>query len=208
MCGSRARLAVAAVVITALVGCQKLSEDDGVTEPNEVSTVSAPAPTTGVGAGPAPGAEPAPFPASAPAPTPEPTSTPDPTSTPAPPPPPTAGSCSLPPSNPASPVCTDASSQLHAEVDAAQDAVTERYPELFDFNDTKCGDCYYVKDPRRYTDEVKKQLSRQGLCTAGNYEEIGVKSSNDFSEQYDIILASNHMRRDGSYRGVCRPAIF
>ena len=202
MCGPRARLAVAAVAIVVLVGCQRLSEDDGLTEPNDVSTVSAPPPT--------PEADPGqlPFPAAAPASTPAPTSTPDPTSTPAAPPPPTAGSCGLPPSNPSSPVCTDESPQLYAEVDAALDAVTERYPELFDFNDTKCDNCYYVKDPRRYIDEVMKQLNRQGLCTAGNYEEVGVKSSNEFSEQYDIILASNHMRRDGSYRGVCRPAIF
>jgi hypothetical protein len=48
---------------------------------------------------------------------------------------------------------------------------------------------------------------KQGL-QAGR-EEIGVKNSNDYSEQYDILLASGHMRRGlGSYRGVCRPAIF
>jgi hypothetical protein len=107
-----------------------------------------------------------------------------------------------------SPVCTDGSPQLAEEIDAALDAVIERYPELFDFNDTTCGNCYYVKDPRRYISEVIRQLERQGLCTDGVYEELGVKSSNEFSEQYDVILSSNHMRRDGSYRGVCRPAIF
>ena len=96
-----------------------------------------------------------------------------------------------------------------AEVEAALDAVTERYPELFDFNDTKCETCYFIKDTGRYLDEVIKQLNRQGLCARGGLEEIGVKSTNDFSEQYDIILASDHMRRaPGSYRGVCRPAIF
>ena len=95
------------------------------------------------------------------------------------------------------------------EVEAALDKVTERFPELFDFNDTKCDGCYLVKDPGRYFDEVIKQLDRQGLCTDGVREELGIKSSNEFSEQYDIILASDHMRRaPGSYRGACQPAIF
>jgi hypothetical protein len=87
--------------------------------------------------------------------------------------------------------------------------VVERFPELFDLNDTRCGNCYLVKDVSRYFDEVVKQLNRQGLCTDGVREELGVKSSNDSSEQYDIILATGHMRRaPSSYRGVCRPAIF
>jgi hypothetical protein len=54
-----------------------------------------------------------------------------------------------------------------------------------------------------------KQLARQGLCMKGRPEEIGVKSSNDFNEQYDILLSSNHIRRGtGAYRGICRPALF
>ena len=73
----------------------------------------------------------------------------------------------------------------------------------------KCPNCYLVKDTTRYFDEMIRQLSRQGLCTDGVREELGIKSSNDFSEQYDIILVSEHMRRGTSaYRGACRPAIF
>ncbi len=194
-----ARYPVAAVAIAVLVGCHTITEEEAApTAPSEVSNFSAISiPVIGLAS-----AAPTPTPAPAPA------STPAPTSTPEPPPPPASGSCHLPPSNPASPVCTDGSPQLYAEVDAALDAVTERYPELVDFNDTRCGNCYYVKDPRRYIDEVIKQLDRQRLCTDGVYEELGIKSSNEFSEQYDIILSSNHMRRDGSYRGVCWPAIF
>jgi hypothetical protein len=187
------------LAIAVLAGCQ-LPEDEGPTAPNEAPTRSAaPAPT------PTPGPTPAPVLGTSPGPAPA--DNPTPTSTPEPAPTPASGSCHLPPSSPASPVCTDESPQLHLEVDAALDAVTERYPELFDFDDTKCDNCYYVKDPRRYIDEVVRQLNRQGLCADG-YEELGIKSSNEFSEQYDIILSSNHIRRGGSYRGVCRPAIF
>ena len=36
-----------------------------------------------------------------------------------------------------------------------------------------------------------------------------MKNTNAFSEQYDILLASGHMRRRPSaYRGDCRPAVF
>jgi hypothetical protein len=196
-------LAVAVVVMVSFVGCQlKKEEPPAPTGPSETSTSSTSPGLSSPVLGSAPTA-PSPTPSSdpdAPEPTPSPTS-----GNPAP----TAGSCSLPPSNPASVTCTDESPRLVAEVEAALDAVTERYPELFDFNDTKCETCYFIKDTGRYLDEVIKQLNRQGLCARGGLEEIGVKSTNDFSEQYDIILASDHMRRaPGSYRGVCRPAIF
>lgn len=187
-------LAVAVVATTFLVGCQlEESERPTPTGPSEAST--SPDSNTVLGSVP-----------NTPAPTPSPDpETPEPTSTPEPP----SGSCQLPPSQPANPVCTDSSPRLLGEVEAALDVVTERFPELFDFNDKKCETCYFIKDPPRYFDEVIRQLSRQGLCTDGVREELGVKSSNDFSEQYDVILASDHMRRaPSSYRGACRPAIF
>ena len=193
-------LVVAVVAATFFVGCQlEESEPATPTGPSEAPT------STSTPAGPTPvlGSAPA-----APAPTPSPDpGTPDPASSPAPPP--ASGSCDLPPSNPTNPICTDASPWLEDEVEAALDTVVERFPELFDFNDTRCGNCYFVKDTSRYYDEVIKQLNRQGLCTDGVREELGIKSSNEASEQYDILLASDHMRRaPSSYRGVCRPAIF
>jgi hypothetical protein len=190
-------LGIAAVTVVLLVGCQKLKEVEAP-DPTGPSGVSNPTGDSSAVLGSVPDA-------------PSPTPSPDPEAPEPPPedPPPPPGSCSLPPSNPTNPTCSDASPLLLDEVEAALDAVTERFPELFDFNDTKCENCYLVKDPRRYVDEVIKQLNRQGLCTDGVREELGIKSSNDFSEQYDIILASEHMRRaPSSYRGVCRPAIF
>jgi hypothetical protein len=190
------RLAVATVVLASLVGCE-LEED---TPPDLTGPSGVTNPTGQPDA--VPGSVP-----DAPAPAPSPDA-----EAPEPPPqdpPPAPGSCRLPPSNPSNPTCTSASPQLLAEVEAALDAVIERFPELFDFDDRRCDNCYLVKDPRRYVDEVIRQLNRQGLCTDGVREELGIKSSNDFSEQYDIILASEHMRRGMSaYRGVCRPAIF
>lgn len=190
-------LAVAAATLAVFAGCQL--KDDKAPDPTGPSGVSNPTADSNAALGSTPN-------------TPAPTPSPDaeaPQTTPEDPPSPPPGSCSLPPSNPTSPTCTYASPLLVDQVEAALDAVTERFPELFDFEDTQCENCYLVKDPRRYVDEVIRQLNRQGLCTDGVREELGIKSSNDFSEQYDIILASEHMRRaPGSYRGVCRPAIF
>jgi hypothetical protein len=86
--------------------------------------------------------------------------------------------------------------------------VTERYPSLFDFKSTRCENCYFVKDTDRFTEEVVKELGRRGFCAAGG-EEVGVKNTNAYNEQFDILLASGHMRRGvGSYQVTCRPAAF
>jgi hypothetical protein len=145
-------------------------------------------------------------------PTPKPTPTPAPTpSTPAPTPPPSTptGSCGLPASNPANPTCTDESPQFLSQMETAITNVTVNHPEYFDFNDKKCEDCYYVKNVPGYLAAVGRQLNLQSVCAHYDGEEMAVKSSNKASEQWDILLASNHIRRGaGAYRGVCRPAVF
>jgi hypothetical protein len=144
-----------------------------------------------------------------PSPTPTPKPTPTPSATPTPAPPPGGGSCSLPASNPASPRCTDESALMYGAVDNALTRATQSRPEIFDFNDTKCENCYRVKNVDAYVAEVQKHLSAQGICTLWDGEELAAKRTNDYSEQYDILLASGHMRRGvGSYRGICRPAWF
>jgi hypothetical protein len=94
-------------------------------------------------------------------------------------------------------------------VEDALTIVTENYPELFDFNSKKCLNCYFVKDVDRYVGLVLQELSAMGLCAHWDGEEVAVKKNNGYSEQYDIILSNNHMRRGpGSYRGVCSPSWF
>lgn len=149
-----------------------------------------------------------PKPAPTPTPAPKPNPTPAPTPTPATPPP-SGGSCSLPASNPASPRCTDESALLYGAVDTALTRATQSRPEFFDFGNKKCENCYFVKNVSGFVAEVQKQLSAQGVCSYYDGEELAVKKTNDYSEQYDILLASGHMRRGvGSYRGVCRPSWF
>jgi hypothetical protein len=199
----RVRRSAVVLALLCLVGCQALEDvlPTKPAEPTPTPTPSAPVSIPVI----LPQPTPTPVLGIPPAPTPAPGATP----TPAPAPTPGASSCGLPGSNPANPVCTDDRSRLYAKIDAALTTVTQKRPELFNLNNKVCENCYYVKDVGGYIAEVKKELAKQGICTAGGDEEIGVKNTNEFSEQYDILLASQHMRRGpGSYRGVCRPALF
>jgi hypothetical protein len=184
-----------------LLGCHLISQD-APTDPTPVATMT-------------PISIPVILPATpTPPPTPTPTPKPDPTPTPKPDPTPAPGkpsrsSCSLPDSNPANPVCTDDPAQLLDYVESAITNVTDKHPEMFDFNNKKCANCYYVKDIDGYVSQVLSELGKMGLCALWDGEEIALKESNNYSEQYDIILASGHIRRGpGCYRGVCRPSWF
>lgn len=145
-------------------------------------------------------------------PTPAPTVAPAPTPTPAPTQPPstpTSSSCSLPASDPAKVSCAKTSPQLLNKLEKAITAATQAHPEYFDFNDKKCDNCYKVKNEAGYFSEVQRQLSAQGVCSEVDADEIGVKSSNDLSEWYDIYLGSGHIRRgEGAYLYGCNPANF
>ncbi len=190
-----------ALALTA-AGCSLPEDTPG--EPSGNSVVSAPGGEATIG-------EPAPSPDASPSPDPGATPTPQPGSTPTPQPGPTPyGNCSLPPSNGASAVCTDEPGHLLDAVIAAIEQVTNSQPRLFDFNDSRCNEgCYRVLDVNGYYAAVQRELLARGICTFTEYEEIGAKDSNESSEQFDILLASGHIRRGpNAYRGICRPAIF
>ncbi|HXK10971.1 MAG TPA: hypothetical protein VMT70_15085 [Vicinamibacteria bacterium] len=145
-----------------------------------------------------------------PSPTPAPTPTPGATPTPAPSPtPPSGSSCSLPASNPPNPVCVDDPSQLYPMVDAAITKATQIHPEYFDFGRTNCGNCYYVTNVDGYVATVQQVLAGQGACSYWDGEELAVKTTNAFSEQFDILVSSGYIRRGpNSYRGDCMPSWF
>ena len=180
----------------ALMGCDAIRERLMPTEPT--AATPSPAPITIPVILPTP----APTPVPTPAPAPNPTPTPE-------PPPPSGGSCGLPPStNPNGP-CTMGSNSFLGEVEQAITRVTQQQPGIFDVNNKICENCYYVKNPGKFTSAVVANLSAAGLCAFYDGEELGVKNSNSFNDQYDILVASGHIRRGlGSYRSTCRPAWF
>jgi hypothetical protein len=197
------RVAVVAFLTISLSGCQAL-KDVLPTKPTEPT----PAPTQSPLAIPVVMPEPKPTPIlGAPAPNPTPTpSNPDPAPTSAPP---SGGSCKLPPSgNPNAP-CSMQSPSFLGSVDKAITLLTEQQPSIFDFNQKTCENCFRVKNENAFVSGVIKNLNAAGYCAYYDGEELAVKSSNAFNDQYDILVSSGHIRRGaGSYRSTCNPSWF
>ena len=128
------------------------------TEPTPAEATPAPAPVAipvilTTAPTPAPTATPAPAPAPQPNPTPTPAA-----------PPPSGGSCGLPPStNPNGP-CSMQSTSFLGQVDKAITQVVQQQPNIFDTSNKVCENCYYVKNPGKFTTAVIASLNAMGLC--------------------------------------------
>ena len=54
-----------------------------------------------------------------------------------------------------------------------------------------------------------RNLEAEGFCAGYDLVELQIKNSTSFSEQYDIMLASGHVRAGpGAYRATCSPPSF
>ena len=93
------------------------------------------------------------------------------------------------------------------DVKAAIDQVIRTNPEMFKKRD--CQDCYDVLDVDGYLSAVVDQVAARGYCAMYDGEELAVKNTNDFNEQFDILTAGHAVRSGGeAYRSTCRPAWF
>ena len=171
------------------------------------SAGASPSPSPSISPTPRPSVTPTPSPTSSPSPSPTPSATP----TPAPTPSPSSNACRLP----AMPECgadegpsgvfgccrAEKTWAFGDAVEAALDTIQHERPELFD------GD--RPKDQVAYIQGVAAILQRNGYCATpgGPEDEVAVKNSNSFSEQYDILLANGRIRH-GGYTVTCRPARF
>ncbi len=105
--------------------------------------------------------------------------------------------------------CARGTSRLDGFVEGAINQLVAQNPALFNVNDQAGPGGYLVKDPTAYYNGVITNLLAQGLCANFDGSQVQVKESNDYSEQYDILTSTNHVRRaPGSYRATCTPAIF
>jgi hypothetical protein len=100
-------------------------------------------------------------------------------------------------------------------VESAIDAVIELQPQIFDLTDEAGAPRsrqFRVLDEAAYFQGVLQNLRAAGFCAdrhRDNLEVIQVKSNNETSEDYDILLSTGHIRRGrGSYRETCNPATF
>jgi len=142
-----------------------------------------------------------------PTPAPAPQTTPPPQQ-PQPSSPPQAQGCSLA-SLPDHGNCVRESPRFLSDVETALDRLVEEHPEYFNLRDGgTCGNCYKVLNVPGYEAGLVRQLQARGLCAVAG-EELGVKNTNTFNEQYDVLTSSNYIRRQaGSYQVTCRPAAF
>ena len=132
------------------------------------------------------------------------------TPTPAPSPSPVAGfTCPLPSLPDLHNTCPKLTPQLWEYVeDAIQTTIRER-PELFNFNDELGGGSYKVLDYNKYINAVVANIHKQGVCARAEIEEIQVKTTNDFNEQYNVWVSAGYVRHGpGSYITTCFPAQF
>jgi hypothetical protein len=90
------------------------------------------------------------------------------------------------------------------------DQLVREEPSLFDQRKTRgCGNCFLVLNPTRYVSRMAELMAERSLCGHYDGEELAVKQSNAFNDQYDILTADMFIRRQGgSYRSTCSPAWF
>jgi len=132
--------------------------------------------------------------------------TPAPTPTPAPSATPRAFACPLPARPDTGVTCPKLSPLLSGYVNTAIETVAAQQPQLFDFNDNLGAGSWKVKDRQRYVDAVILAIHAQGVCAEDDNEEIQLKTTNDFNEQYNIWTSGGYVRR--SYITTCVPAQF
>lgn len=96
-----------------------------------------------------------------------------------------------------------------SDVDAAISLLVQQRPDIFDLNQEAGEGGYKVLKPEDYYAGVIANLEARDFCAGYDFVELQVKNSNSFSEQYDIMLGSGHVRRGaGAYRATCSPASF
>ncbi|HLQ23549.1 MAG TPA: hypothetical protein VK132_10095 [Gemmatimonadales bacterium] len=167
-------------------------------KPSRVVLVVALAALGGCGGGSSPTTPPVTTPTAAPTPTPTPSVTPTPSAT----------SCRYGMGT-VNTSCARNNPTFLGDVDAAINLLGQQHPELFNFNDTNGGDAWRVLDADRFYAGVIANLQAKDYCAGFDLQNLQVKNSNEFSEDYDILLSSNFIRRGASsYRETCSPANF
>jgi hypothetical protein len=119
--------------------------------------------------------------------------------------------CGLPPGGGSGEDCPQESPSYMAEVEQAIDLAIHDHPEMINTQRARgCANCFQVLDTHNFPEEVGRNLEKRGFCTKYDGEELAVKSTNRFNDQYDILLAEGYIRREttGAYRATCYPAWF
>jgi hypothetical protein len=105
--------------------------------------------------------------------------------------------------------CARSGARFVADVDAAIDRVLQEHPDYFNTAYTNGFGGYLVVKPQEYQAGVVAALQAGGFCAQTREQTLALKNGNEFSETYDILLSTGHVRRgDGAYRETCNPPSF
>lgn len=123
---------------------------------------------------------------------------------------PKAFSCPLPAMPNHDIPCPKLRPELSQYVDKAVAQTVKDHPELFDLSVDFFDGNYKVRERGPYIKAVVEAIHDQGVCAVEQFEEIAVKTSNDFNEQYNIWVSSGGYIRKGpgAYITTCFPASF
>jgi hypothetical protein len=138
-------------------------------------------------------------------PTPPPVAVPTPTPIPTPNLPGQANCSKLPMGTEVGVRCDMSGATLQAELDQAVAEVRRDQPGIFE--ETSGGTL--ILSPGRFFVGVIDNLDKKGLCAGFDSEEIQIKNSNAFNDQYHLRTSRGYLRTGPSvYRATCFPAAF
>ena len=98
--------------------------------------------------------------------------------------------------------------KLQEVVSRAVDRTIQQHPEYFDLSQNR-GGAVKVLDRSKYIGAVVDNVHVQGVCAVEQKEEIALKDTNAYHEQYNIWTSDGYVRLGpGAYVTTCYPAQF
>ena len=127
-----------------------------------------------------------------------------------------AATCSIGPGDPNAECRPRPRPSLISSVESAIDLLIEQKPQIFNLNDVYRGTTrgYMVLDREAYVNGLVAHLQSEGLCAENDPDDallqsIRVKNANAYSEDFDLLMSTGHMRRGKDmYRQTCVPSAF
>jgi hypothetical protein len=101
--------------------------------------------------------------------------------------------------------CDQSGPTFQADVEQAIAELQHEQPQIFE--DSPGG--ILIASPGQFYVGIINKLDKKGLCGGFDTEELQVKSSNDFNDQYALRTSRGYLRTGSSmYRATCFPAAF
>jgi hypothetical protein len=105
--------------------------------------------------------------------------------------------------------CRNDTASLIGHVDVAIDTLIATEPQIFDLHDTAgCDRCPRIVNNAAFERGMVRELLKQGVCAQCD-EECGLKTTNEWNEQYKLSNSTGYLLRpEKFYKVTCYPAAF